>query len=322
MKFRTEIDIKAWQEPIDYSHNILSLGSCFATNIAEELSRRKFRVVTSPTGILFNPASILRAIQQMRSMESPDAEELIELNGRFVHYDFHSMVSGDSRTEAVEEMRSALKRGNEALHSANLLIITLGTSWIYRLAESHEVVANCHKQPQRLFRRERLSVDECVECLEQIVALAGCRVLFTVSPVRHAGEGLQDNSLSKATLRVAVEEVCRRHSQQVAYFPAYEILIDDLRDYRFYADDLVHPSRQAIEYIFEKFCDVALSEQAKVTMAKVESIMRAVSHRPSNPRSEAYRTFCNAQLRAMEEVEGIDFSEEKATIERLLQINL
>jgi hypothetical protein len=322
MKFRTEIDIKPWSEPIDYSHNIVCLGSCFATNIAEELSRRKFRVVASPTGILFNPASIAQSMRQMVAMQTPNAEELMEVEGRYVHYNFHSALGRDTREDTITTIGTALQRGKEALESADMVIVTLGTAWVYRLAESGAVVANCHKQPQRLFRRELLTVEECVAQLEEIVALAPRRVLFTVSPVRHVGEGLEDNSLSKAILRVAVDIVCRRNAVRVAYFPSYEILIGDLRDYRFYAEDLAHPSRQAVEYIVEKFCDAALSPKTKTTMAKVEGIVRAVNHRPNNPRSEAYRTFCKAQLRAIAEIEGVDLSEEKRAMEQMLQINL
>ena len=322
MKFRTEIEIEAWSKPLEYSHNILCLGSCFATNIGEELLKRKFRVTISPTGILFNPASIALAMRQMATQEFPSERTLIELDGRYLHHNFHSAIAGDTPQEAITAMREALQRGNEARQRADLTIVTLGTAWVYRHKESREVVANCHKQPHQLFSRELLTVDECVAYLEEIILLSSERILFTVSPVRHLGEGLEDNSLSKAILRVAIDTVCRRHSDRVSYFPSYEILIDDLRDYRFYGEDLVHPSRQAVEYITEKFCEAALSPSSKALMAKVESITRALNHRPNNPRSEAYKRFCESQLRSIEEIKGVDLSEERASFERLLQINL
>lgn len=322
MKFRTEIEIEAWSKPLEYSHNILCLGSCFATNIGEELLKRKFRVTISPTGILFNPASIALAMRQMATQELPSERTLIELDGRFLHHNFHSSIAGNTPQEAITAMREALLRGNEARQRADLTIVTLGTAWVYRHKESREVVANCHKQPHQLFSRELLTVDECVAYLEEIILLSSERILFTVSPVRHLGEGLEDNSLSKAILRVAIDTVCRRRSDRASYFPSYEILIDDLRDYRFYGEDLVHPSRQAVEYITEKFCEAALSSTSKTLMAKVESIVRALNHRPNNPRSEAYKRFCEAQLRSIEEIKGVDLSEERASFERLLQINL
>lgn len=322
MKFRTEIELKAWSTPLEYSHKILCLGSCFATNIAEELSRRKFRVTSSPTGILFNPASIALAMQLMSEGNVPDVKEFIEVDGRYLHYNYHSSLGGDTPQGAMSRIYEALQSGRRALHEADITIVTLGTAWVYRLCDSGAIVANCHKQPQRNFRRELLTVEECVEYLERIVALTSGRVLFTVSPVRHVGEGLEDNSLSKAILRVAVDIVCRNHAGRVSYFPSYEILMDDLRDYRFYGEDLVHPSRQAVEYIVEKFCSVALSARCRNLMSKVEDIVRAVNHRPNNPHSEAYRRFCEAQLKAIAELDEVDLSKEREAMEYMLQINL
>lgn len=184
------------------------------------------------------------------------------------------------------------------------------------------MVANCHKQPQRLFSRELLTVDECVAYLEEIVLSTPSRLLLTVSPVRHIGEGLEDNSLSKAILRVAIDIICRRHSDRVAYFPSFEMLVDDLRDYRFYADDLVHPSSKAVEYIVEKFYEAAISPSTKATMERVQAICAAVNHRPRNPQSEAYREFCLRQLEAINGLECVDLSQERAAMERMLQINL
>ena len=322
MKFRTEIEVKAWQTPLEYSHNILCLGSCFATNIGEELKRRKFRVTIAPTGILFNPASIAHSLHLMSEVEIPREDELIELDGRYVHHNFHSSIAGESPQETLSKISEALQCGNKALHSADLTIVTLGTAWVYRLRNSGKVVANCHKQPHQQFYRELLTVEECVEHLEEIMSHTTNRVLFTVSPVRHVGEGLEDNSLSKSILRVAIDIICRRHSQRALYFPSFEIVIDDLRDYRFYGEDMVHPSHQAIEYITEKFCEATLSPKSKELMAKVEGVVRAVNHRPNNPRSEAYRKFCNAQLKVINELKDVDLSEEKAIMEHMLQINL
>jgi hypothetical protein len=322
MKLRTEITIAPWQEPMDYSHNILCLGSCFADNIARILKLNKFNVVASPTGILFNPMSIASALERITTMQGVEPHELIACDGSYVAYDFHSSISGESHTQAVEVMNEALNRGNKALSMADMAIVTLGTAWVYRLKESGKVVANCHKQPAALFSRQLLSTEECIEALERIVALCPKRIVFTLSPVRHIGEGMEDNSLSKAILRVAIEEVCRRHKERVVYFPSYEIMMDDLRDYRFYADDLVHPTPMAISYIAEKFFATALSPSATTTKAKVEEIVRAAHHRPKNPKSEAYKAFCTSQLRAIEQLKSVDLSEEKRFFEHMLQINL
>lgn len=322
MKFRTEIDIKRWTNPLDYSHKILCLGSCFARNIAELLEHNKFRVTTSPTGTLFNPASIALTMRLMSEGYTPKDEDIVELDGSYRSYKFHSDISADSPEALTDVATEALERGHRAMHEADTTIITLGTAWVYRLNATGEVVANCHKQPQRLFSRELLTVTECEALLEEMLSLTEARIVLTLSPVRHVGEGLEDNSLSKAILRVAIANICRRHPDRTVYFPSYEMLVDDLRDYRFYGDDLVHPSRQAIEYIAEHFFDAALSPRAREQMQQVRDIVAAVNHRPHNPRSQTYQEFCRRQLAAMERLSEIDFSQERATMERMLQINL
>ena len=322
MKFRTEITPTRWAETIGYNDTILSLGSCFANNIAAKLTERKFRVVASPTGILFNPASIASAIERMVEQKTPKEEELIEVGGRWLSYDFHSDISGLTKADATSAMQNAVEVGNKALTTATYTIITLGTAWVYRLKSSGKVVANCHKQPHQNFSRELLSVADVVECLERIIKATNSRIIFTVSPVRHLGEGAEDNSLSKAILRVAVDEVCRRHNERTIYFPSYEIMLDDLRDYRFYDDDMVHPTPMAVDYIAEKFFEIALSNEAKELMPKMLQIVKAASHRPINPASEEHKRFCRKQLDAIATMSEINFEEEKRYFERMLQINL
>ena len=326
MKFRTEIDIAQWSVRLEYSSRIVCLGSCFATNIAQRLRRRRFNVVESPTGILFNPASIAHAIESMsRAVEgvvAVDEAMMVDLDGCCVNYDFHSSIVGATPSEAAKTMQQALNVGGRALRDCDLLIVTLGTAWSYVHRASGRVVANCHKQPAQLFERRLLSVGEVVEALISIVESVGCRVLFTISPVRHVGEGMEDNSLSKSILRVAVAEVVSKFSDRVAYFPAYEIMMDDLRDYRFYESDMVHPTQQAVDYIAAKFFDVALSERAKQRMQQVERVVAAVEHRPFNPLSDSYKTFCRKQLEVIASLGDVNLNEEKEFFERKLQINV
>lgn len=322
MKFRTEIEKISWQRPIEYSSHILTLGSCFAERISSILEERKFSVTALPTGILFNPASIAQSINLMTSCHKVVEEELMEVDGRWMSYNFHSSISAPTRHEAMAMMQEAIERGGEALKSATHLIITLGTAWVYRLKESGSVVANCHKQPASLFSRELLSVESIVELLKPLCKRYNGDIILTVSPVRHVGEGLADNSLSKAILRVAIEDLQRQYPKRITYFPAYEILIDDLRDYRFYAEDLVHPSQMAVEYIAEKFFEVALSSKSKDVMSRVERIVQASKHRALNPRSESYKRFCHQQLDAIEQIKGVDLSKEKHFFDTMLQINL
>ena len=322
MKFRTEIEIKPWQKRIEHSDSILSLGSCFATNIAQRLLERKFKVCNSPTGILFNPASIARSLELMSTCYQVSENDVFLSGELYSSYLFHSHFSSTNKQEAIERMQQAINAGNKALSSVDYLIVTLGTAWVYRLKSTGEVVANCHKQPSANFSRELLSVDEIVEALESIHDHCSAELILTISPVRHIGEGMEDNSLSKALLRVAVAEFIKRHPERTTYFPSFEILIDDLRDYRFYDNDLVHPSTMAIDYVAEKFFEAALSEKAKCRIEDIDRIVRAANHRPQNPNSEQHRTFCRKQLEAIDRISDVDLSKEREYFEQMLQINL
>ena len=264
MQFRTVIDIKPFDRKIDHSSRILSLGSCFADNIARRMQRAKFRVEASPTGILFNPESIARAVERFAAAESPAREELRHDGERYFGYDFHSAFADADPERALAAMREAARRGADALRRADTVIITFGTAWIYRLRENGEVVANCHKQPQSLFIRELLAADMIADRYAKLLEgpLADKHVIFTVSPVRHLGDGAERNSLSKAVLRVAVGELASRFPA-ADYFPSFEIMNDELRDYRFYADDMAHPSQTAVDYIWERFGATALAESAR-----------------------------------------------------------
>lgn len=322
MTFRTEIRITPWEHKLDYTSRIVTLGSCFADNIAKSLAHSKFRVTASPTGILFNPASIARHMELMARGEEIGSEQLFAEGTRYLSYNFHSSISGNSPENAIATMNQMLRTGAEAIRSSDLCIVTLGTAWVYRLRSSGEVVANCHKQPATLFRRELLSVDNVVEALERIMHVAPRSVLFTLSPVRHMGDGLEDNSLSKAILRVAIDSICSKHPDRAAYFPSYEIMMDDLRDYRFYNADMIHPSSIAVDYIAERFFDVALNDRSKSLKLKIDKIVRAAEHRPFDPCSTEYMNFCRAQLEQIAQLEEVDLSKEKSYFDNALQINL
>ena len=321
MQFQTHIQIRPFEQKIDHSQPILSLGSCFADNIAKRLQRAKFNTTASPTGILFNPESIARAIERFdRAREDksplPTIKDLHQANGVWYNYDFHSSLSHIDADIALSQMSDAVKRGAEALAMAKVVIITFGTAFVYRLNESGEVVANCHKQPQRLFSREMLSAEDIVQRYNALLQspLADKRVIFTLSPVRHLGDGLEQNSLSKATLRIAIAEIVAKNNN-ANYFPSYEIMMDELRDYRFYADDMAHPSALAVEYIWERFSQTALSEATLDAIKRIEHIMAAAEHRPFNPESDAHRAFCRKMLAECEllqrELPGVCLDSEK-----------
>lgn len=312
MIFRTEIDIARLPFGIDYTTSILSMGSCFAERIVERLRRAKFRATISPTGILFNPASIAQTLTAFAEGQEADGNMLVEREGGWVSLMAHSAIAGNSREEVLSTLSESYKQGKEALQWADTLILTFGTAWVYTLP-SGEVVANCQKVPQRNFLRRRLSVTEIVEMFRPLLGgvLSDKNVIFTVSPVRHIGDGLAENSLSKATLRVAIEELCAEF-KNAYYFPAYECLVDDLRDYRFYATDMIHPSEQAVEYIWEKFTRCALTPQALELLPRVNKVITAAAHRPTNPHSAEYADFCRRTLDTIASMPEVDFSEEKA----------
>ena len=257
----------------------------------------------------------------MTSQTSITESDIFERNGRYVSFMFHSSISGATQEEAMAVMQNAVKRGGEQLKNAKLIIVTLGSAYVWR-DMTGKVVANCHQVGAKNFTTELLSLEQIVENLEDMVNLTSANILFTVSPVRHLNDGLEGNFVSKALLRVAIDEIIKKHPERTSYFPSYEIVMDDLRDYRFYDTDMLHPSSQAVEYIAEKFFDVALSQQAKEQRGKVLEIMQARSHRPLNPTSEAYKNFCRQQIDAIKRLKEIDFSEEKSYFEQMLQINL
>ena len=317
MKFRTEIEPFKPKGRLEYSTNIFTIGSCFARNIAVRLTADKFRVTQSPLGILFNPASIADALSAFESLREADSGRLVHRSNGWVTLDCHSDLAQPSPQAALEAYRYAVEVGHKALSDAHCVIITLGTAIVYEHIATGKVVANCHKQPQSEFIRRRMDVEEIVRLFTPLLRgiLSKKYVIFTLSPIRHVADGLAENSMSKATLRVAIGRLCEQF-YNVDYFPAYEIVNDDLRDYRFYADDLVHPSSQAVEYIYERFAEALFTEPTKVLLPKVRRVVAAAAHRPSNPDSDEYRAFCSNYLQQAAALTMVDFSRECALFEQ------
>lgn len=317
MKFRTEIEVAPLAKGIDHSAKIFALGSCFAESISERLRRAKFSVTTNPFGVLFNPLSIASAIDRLADTRAFAVCDIREGKEGFFSFDAHSSLDGKTQTEIFANLNQAVAQGSKALHDADFVILTFGTAWVYE--REGKVVANCHKQPSQEFVRRRLSVEEIVERYRPLFegVLRDKRVILTVSPVRHLGDGLQENSVSKAILRLAVEQLCEQFDN-AHYFPSFEILIDDLRDYRYYADDLAHPSKMAVEYVWERFCEYALTDKARALLPKIEQIVAASEHRPFNPESDAHRTFCRKMIQQAQSVAEVDFSAEIREFEKHL----
>lgn len=319
MKFRTEIKIAPLGTRIGHTDTLLLFGSCFADEMRERLRALKFRAAGNFTGPLFNPASIAALLRRAQDPTPETADRLHrDANDWWFHYQANTLLSDPDPETVLLRYNQALDSLRTLLPAARCVMVTFGTAWVYRLRENGRIVANCHKQPQSLFRRERLDVRGIADEWAGLLAgpLAGKEVIFTVSPVRHIGDGLEGNSLSKATLRAAVGELVEAFDH-AHYFPAYEILLDDLRDYRFYADDLVHPSPQAIAYIWERFAEAALSEEAQRLLPEIDRLLARCRHRPRRPDSEADRRLRRDTLErmiALERNAGIDFSQETAQL--------
>ena len=290
MKFRTEIAITPAASKIDHSHHLLSVGSCFAESVSRGLVELGIPTLINPLGVMFNPLSIERCVERVVRGELVEPHELVRRGEEWCSLDAHGSFDGPRPQEVVRRINRSIEGARRHLKHTEWVIITLGTAWVYE--REGRVVANCHKLPAREFVRRRLSVEEVVASLERTLELLGPerKVVLTVSPVRHLGDGLEGNAISKATLRLAVEEVVGRHPS-VTYFPAYEILTDDLRDYRFYADDMVHPSGVAVEYVWSRFGDSFFTPATRAKGEEFVTLAKGRQHRPLHPESADYLRF-------------------------------
>ena len=288
--------------PLEHRHRLVVVGSCFAEHIGRRLADMKWRVELNPFGVLYNPLSISAALKRLMEHRLYGEEELTRFpDGGWSTWMHHSRYSHSDKEVALGMINDGLVAGAEALAGADMLVVTLGTAWVYRLKGSEEVVGNCHKVPEREFVRCRLTVEEIVEEYTDLLGRLWAvnpkvRVLFTVSPVRHLKDTLHGNQLSKATLLLAVDELCGRYPERLHYFPAYEIVMDELRDYRFYAEDMAHPSAQAVEYVWERFVEQVTDGGARAFMAEWTKMVRALAHRPFRPDAEEYQQFVKQNL--------------------------
>ena len=292
MQFRTKITIPKSDNPIDYNSKIVSLGSCFAENMAEKLGYFKFQNTCNPFGIIFNPVSIEKIINKAISQELFTEEDILFHNERWHSFDVHSDCSNSNKEELIANLNVILKSTHQKISEATHIIITYGTSWVYRNIESKLIVANCHKVPQKQFSKEILSIETIENSIKNTISLIQkvnpkAKIIFTVSPVRHLKDGFVENQQSKAHLIAAIHQIL----QSAAYFPSYEIMMDELRDYRFYAEDMIHPNQVAIDFIWERFLETTISEESHSIIKEVETIQKGLQHRPFNPNSESHQQF-------------------------------
>ncbi|KAF2519601.1 GSCFA domain-containing protein [Flavobacterium salilacus subsp. salilacus] len=298
MQFRTQIPIPKSNQPIDYNSQVVSLGSCFAVNMGEKLNYFKFRNTINPFGILFHPLAIEKFIGYALQQKQFTETDIFYHNERWHCYAAHSDLSNPDKNKLIDNLNTAVTNTGKALHEATHLIITLGTAWVYRHNQSGNVVANCHKVPQKEFSKELLSVTTIVQSLQNSMAMLrevnpNLQFIFTVSPVRHIKDGFTENQWSKANLISALHEVLAITPSGAGglYFPSYEIMMDELRDYRFYASDMIHPNNVAIDYIWERFTESCIAPEAYNTMKEVDAIQKGLQHRPFNVDSEEHKAF-------------------------------
>lgn len=292
MQFTTPVPVAQSQKPIGYSSQIVSLGSCFAVNIAQKLDHFKFRNCVNPFGILFHPLAIYEIIRKSLCEETFAEADILMHNGLWHSPDAHSSLSHPDQSTLLRQLNAAANTTRESVQNATHLIITYGTAWVYRHKISGKIVANCHKIPPSHFEKELLAIADIREAIEQTVGLVravnpNCSVVFTVSPVRHLKDGFVENQRSKSHLIAAM------HSLDMGgdYFPSYEIMMDELRDYRFYAPDMLHPNTIAIDYIWEKFSAAYMTPETMATMLEIDSIQKGLHHKPFQPDSENHRQF-------------------------------
>ena len=296
MNFRTQIPIPQNLNPIDYNSKIVSLGSCFAVNMAEKFEYYKFQNSVNPFGIIFNPVSIEKLIYRIVNQVFFTEKDIFFHNERWHCFEVHSDLSNANKEEFLENLNVILKRSLIQLFQASHVIITFGTSWVYRNFESKAIVANCHKLPQNQFQKEILSVETIGNSIKNTIDLIqkinpDCNFIFTVSPVRHLKDGFVENQRSKSHLITAIHDTIKPQLPAINYFPSYEIMMDELRDYRFYAEDMLHPSAVAIDYIWSKFKESTIAETDFPVMEQVDSIQKSLSHKPFNPNSESHLKF-------------------------------
>ena len=295
MKLQTTIPLKPSGNSIDYHSRLFLVGSCFVENIGAKLAYYKFQTTINPFGILFHPEAIARFLEYSVSGKQLAEADLEEMQGRFVSFDAHSILSASSAAETIKLLNEALVETKLQLTKASHIVITLGTAWGYRHVEQDKIVANCHKIPQKAFQKELTSVDDIAVTTRRILSAIAkvnsqAQVIFTVSPVRHSKDGFVENQRSKAHLLAGMHQVLE-DSQHTAYFPSYELMMDELRDYRFYDRDLIHPNILAVDYIWERFSSVYFSEETQKTMQKVQEVQQGLAHKAFNPESEAHQKF-------------------------------
>lgn len=300
MQFTTKIPIEKFQNSITYESKIMALGSCFAENISDKFSYFKFEIKTNPFGIIFNPVSIENLINRIVNKIEFTEKDIFFHNDLWHCFEVHSELSNSNKIDFLQKLNTILEETHLQILKTTHFQITYGTSWVYRLRQTQSdslgIVANCHKVPQKEFSKESLSIETIEKSIQNTIELVhkvnpNCNFIFTISPVRHIKDGFVENSVSKANLISAIHSTRSSQLDTLNYFPSYEIMMDELRDYRFYAEDMLHPNQTAIDYIWERFSESFIDENSFQTMNEVQEIQKGLNHRSFNPDSEQHLKF-------------------------------
>ncbi len=302
--------IEPEKAPFNITHEtpVMMIGSCFSDNIGNILYRNKFNILKNPMGVLYNPSSVSNALVRCIENTPIETKNLVYHNSLWHSFDFHGSFSHADANAVTNNANQGIQTSHNFIKHASVLFVTFGTAWVYKLAQNNKIVANCHKLPASQFTRERLTPESIIknwgETIKQIKAFNNkLKIVFTVSPVKHLKDGAHENQLSKATLLLAIDEIIKTHPENTFYFPSYEIINDELRDYRFYAEDMSHPSNTAVQIIFDKFQETYFEPVTIQLMNDIEKINKAISHKLLNTNSEEVNKFAKAMLKRIENIE-------------------
>jgi hypothetical protein len=317
--FRTKIDIPKSKFKLSYNTKVVLIGSCFSDNIGSRLKTYKFPVEHNPFGVLYNPVSIKTNLEILINKKLFSESDLYYYNDQWLSFNHYSAFSHTDKKECLRQINERIENASEFLSKSSYLFITFGTALVYEFRETGKIVANCHKLPANAFKRYLLDLGDIVKdysgFYKKLKAFnPGIKTVLTVSPIRHWKDGAEMNQVSKSTLLLLIYEL-RKKFPEIDYYPSYEILMDELRDYRFYADDMLHLSEVAVDYIWNSFVSTYIDEKSKVIISEIEKLNKAINHRPFNINSKAYQEFVNTHLKYIKTLEKkyplLDFSKEK-----------
>lgn len=306
INFRTKIPNVIFDFNVSYKSKNMFIGSCFTENIGKKLKQAKFEVDINPFGIVYNPISVKNSLQNLIENKNFIEEDIFYFNERWNSYSHHGKFAFPNKEETLININARVKQSSINLQNTDYLFITFGTAWVYELAKTKQVVSNCHKVPAKEFKKRILTVSEIVKIYSQLLQKLEefnpkIKLIFTISPVRHLKDGFSENNLSKSTLKLAINEIVNTNTN-CFYFPAYEIMLDDLRDYRFYNSDLLHPNETAINYIFNYFAKSFFNEETTIICSEINKIISAKQHRPFNLKSDNYLKFKQKFIKKTEEL--------------------